>query len=107
LAQRPNLSRPAGGAGGRLLIRQACVALDEGKLERARVCLQSGLALDNENVGLQILWARLLALEGDVRSAQKALIRVAKLDVGKQFQGETTQAMETLSPLDSREERTA
>ena len=90
-----------------LLLRKACVALDSGEIEPARVCLESGFALDNENVGLHILWARLLALEGDVRSARKALVRVAKLDVRKQFQVETAQAMETLIPLDPRGGRSA
>jgi hypothetical protein len=79
-----------------VLLREARSAMDIGDLDPARICLDSAMAMDDENVELHILRARLLTLEGDGPAARKAWRRAAKLDVRKQYRGETERALETL-----------
>jgi len=54
------------------LLREARRALDSGEVEPARTCIESGLAIDEENVELHALEARLLALEGSEVGARRA-----------------------------------
>jgi hypothetical protein len=78
----------------RVLLREARCALEKGEVEPAGVCLESALALDDENVELHLLRARLFTMEGDDRAARKALRRAAKVDVRRRHRVETLRAVE-------------
>lgn len=73
-----SLRRRAMGLG--VLLREARSALEAGDTKSAHLALESGAALDDENVELHVLRARLCALEHDHTGASAAWRHVLKLD---------------------------
>lgn len=62
------------------LIELASEALDRGIYVNARLALESALTLDDEDVTVNVLWARLMTLTGRFDEARRAWRRVEQLD---------------------------
>ena len=62
------------------LIELAGEALERGIYVNARLALESALTLDDEDVTVNVLWARLMTLTGRFDEARRAWRRVQQLD---------------------------
>jgi hypothetical protein len=76
-----------------LILQQARAALAAHDAEGARLCLESGLALDDESVEVHVLWARLFTIEGDDSGRQRAWRRVLELDLRRVYRAEAIAAL--------------
>jgi hypothetical protein len=62
------------------LIELATEAMEDGIYVNARLALESALALDDEDIMTNVLWARLMTLMGRFPDARRAWRRVQHLD---------------------------
>jgi len=85
------LRRRAGGIVA--LLREAQAAIEVGDLKSASLALERGAAMDDENVELYVLRARLCALEEDVKGERAAWRRVVKLDRQRRYGNEARRAL--------------
>jgi hypothetical protein len=90
-----------------VLLGHARAALERGETDSARVYLESSAALDEDNIDLAVLWARVLAMEGDEAGARRAWRRVQRLDPRRrrQEEAEADSADDLRSPNPTREPR--
>jgi hypothetical protein len=80
-------------AGLDAILRQARSALDAGDLDAARFALESGAALDDENVDLHVVYVRLCTLEGDEHGRRAAWHKVLRLDRHGRYRDEARRAL--------------
>lgn len=76
------------------LLREARTAMEARDIESAGLALESGKAMDDENVELYVLRARLCALKGDQRGERAAWRRVLKLDRHGQYHAEARRRLD-------------
>jgi hypothetical protein len=75
------------------LLREARSALEAGDIDRGRLALESGTAMDDENVEVCVLMARLCALQDDRGGVRTAWRRVLKLDRRGPYLAEARRAL--------------
>lgn len=75
------------------LLAEASKALNAGDLAAARQALDNGVMLDDENVELHAMRARLSALQGDQRAMEAEWRRVLKLDSHGRYQADAQAAL--------------
>ncbi|MBN1341876.1 MAG: hypothetical protein JXQ73_04310 [Phycisphaerae bacterium] len=71
-------------------------ALEDGIYVNARLAIESALALDDEDVVANVLWARLMTLMGRFSEARRAWRRVQQLDPGGDYRREAVAALRQL-----------
>lgn len=82
------------GSGMELLLNQARSALNAGDLTAARLALESGAALDDENIELHVLSARVCAAAGDDHGRRAAWLSVLRLDRHDRYHEEARLALD-------------
>lgn len=75
------------------LIELAIDAIEDGIYVNARLALESALALDDEDILANVLWARLMTLMGRFPEARRAWKRVALLDPSGEFGSEAAEVL--------------
>ena len=70
--------------------------MEDGIYVNARLALESALALDDEDVTVNVLWARLMTLMGRFDEARGAWQRVKQLDRGGSYGREAVSALRQL-----------
>jgi len=78
------------------LIQLASEAMGEGIYVNARLALESALALDDEDLAANLLWARLLTTMGWFPEARKAWRRVEQLDQDRRHHREVVTTLRQL-----------
>ena len=78
------------------ILGEARSALDMGDLASARTSIETGVAIDEENVELTVLWARLCVIEGDRQAAQMAWQRVLRLDMERRYSADAKAELERM-----------
>ncbi len=75
------------------LLREARAALEAGDIDRGRLALESGTAMDDESVEAFVLMARLCASQGDGGGMRRAWRRALELDRSAKYRAEARQAL--------------
>lgn len=78
---------------------QADQAAAHERFDEARDLLQMALTINDDDVELQVRWARLMSLTGDARAARSAWKTVLKLDAPRPYRTEAAAAVERLASL--------
>ncbi len=78
------------------LVQLASEAMGDGIYVNARLALESALALDDEDVVVNALWARLMTLMGRFGEARRAWGRVEQLDQEGTYRREASEALRQL-----------
>jgi hypothetical protein len=78
------------------LIQLAREAMGDGIYVNARVALESALALDDEDLAANVLWARWLMTMGRFPDARRAWLRVEQLDRHDEYSRESMAALRQL-----------
>ncbi len=73
-------------------------AIEDGVYVNARLALESALSLDDENVQVNVLWARLMTLMGRFPEARRSWKRVCQLDKDGLYGREAESALRELPP---------
>jgi hypothetical protein len=81
-----------------MLIQLASEAMNDGIYLNARLALESALTLDDEDLVVNLLWARLLTTTGRFGEARGAWRRVEQLDRTSRHRREVTAALQQLPP---------
>ncbi len=78
------------------LIQMATEALADGVYVNARLALESAMDLDDEDLMVNLLWARLMTRLGRIPEARSAWRRVGELDREKEFHHEVSMILKQL-----------
>lgn len=78
------------------LIQLGTEAIEDGIYVNARLALESAMELDDEDVTVNVLWARLMTLMGRFREARRTWRRVRQLDRSGRYAQEAASALRQL-----------
>ncbi len=79
-----------------VLRQMGAEAIEDGIYVNARLALQSALALDDEDLDTNVLWARLMTLVGRFPEARRTWRRVQQLDGEGRYRQESAEALRQL-----------